>query len=283
MGNEIIERFERDGYMVFDDFYSPAEVAEMHKAGRALCFQAPKEDRKIFSTTDPESSQNRDKYFIESGDKVHYFFEAGAVDKNNDLLVPEESALNKVGHALHVMDPVFRKYTFDNRIRELCWQLGFQRPAIAQSMYIYKNPKVGGEVVGHQDGTYLYTEPASTVGFWIALQDATLENGCLQFIRASHNNGVHRRYIKNPDKSSKELLIYDRPAPIYQMSNFTACPVKKGALVAIHNQVVHRSDKNKSQSSRHAYTFHVIETCGHKYSPENWLQPVEPFPILYER
>lgn len=43
--------------MVFDDFFSPAEVAEMLKAGRHLCAQAPKEDRKIFSTTDPESSQ----------------------------------------------------------------------------------------------------------------------------------------------------------------------------------------------------------------------------------
>jgi hypothetical protein len=43
--------------MVFDDFYSPAEVAEMLKAGRHLCAQAPKEDRKIFSTTDPETSQ----------------------------------------------------------------------------------------------------------------------------------------------------------------------------------------------------------------------------------
>ena len=43
--------------MVFDDFYSPVEVAEMLRAGRHLCAQAPKEDRKVFSTTDPESSQ----------------------------------------------------------------------------------------------------------------------------------------------------------------------------------------------------------------------------------
>jgi phytanoyl-CoA hydroxylase len=145
-------------------------------------------------------------------------------------LVPQEVALNKVGHALAVEHPVFRKYTFDNRVRELCWQLGFQRPAVAQSMYIYKNPGVGGEVTSHQDGSYLFTEPNSTVGFWIALEDATLENGCLKFIRASHMNGIHRRYIRNPDKDAKELLIYDRPEPIYQMSNFTAVPVKAGAL-----------------------------------------------------
>lgn len=80
----------------------------MLEAGKALCSQAPKEDRKIFSTTDPESSQNRDKYFIESGDKVCYFFEQGAVGKNNELLVQQEFALNKVGHALATEHPIFR-------------------------------------------------------------------------------------------------------------------------------------------------------------------------------
>jgi len=198
-------------------------------------------------------------------------------------MVPEEFALNKVGHALAIEHATFRKYTFDNRVRELCWQLGFQRPCIAQSMYIYKNPGVGGEVISHQDGTYLYTEPTSAVGFWIALEDATLENGCLKFIRGSHKNGIHRRYIRNPDKDSKDLLIYDRPEPVYQQSNFSACPVPKGTLIAIHSQVVHRSEPNKSKQSRHAYTFHVIESRHTKYSPDNWLQPTEPFPILYER
>jgi len=197
--------------------------------------------------------------------------------------VPEEFALNKVGHALAVDHPVFRKYTFDNRIRELCWQLGFQRPAVAQSMYIFKNPGIGGEVTSHQDGSYLLTDPPSTVGLWLALEDATIENGCLKFIPGSHKNGIHRRYIRNPDKDSKELLVYDRPEPVYPLSNFTAQPVKKGSLVVIHSQSVHRSETNKSQKSRHAYTFHVIETRHTRYSPDNWLQPSEPFPILYEK
>lgn len=48
-------------------------------------------------------------------------------------------------------------------------------------------------VKSHQDATYLYTEPSSAVGFWIPLDDATLENGCLKFIKGSHNGGVHRR------------------------------------------------------------------------------------------
>jgi phytanoyl-CoA hydroxylase len=95
-------------------------------------------------------------------------------------------------------------------------------------MYIYKNPGVGGEVGSHQDGSYLITDPPSAVGFWIALEDATIENGCLEFITGSHKNGLDRKYVRNPDKNAKELLIYDSPEPFYPLSKFTACPVKKG-------------------------------------------------------
>lgn len=42
---------------MLEDFYSPEEVDEMLRAGRGLCAQAPKEERKVFSTTDPELSQ----------------------------------------------------------------------------------------------------------------------------------------------------------------------------------------------------------------------------------
>lgn len=86
-------------------------------------------------------------------------------------------------------------------------------------------------VTYHQDASYLYTEPPGLVGFWIALDDATLDNGCLWFARGSHKSGVHRRYIRNPDKESKELLIYDKPAPFYQKSNFTPVPVAKGNII----------------------------------------------------
>lgn len=85
-------------------------------------------------------------------------------------------------------------------------------------------------VIPHQDATFLYTEPVTTVGFWIALEDATLQNGCLRFASGSHQSGVHRRFKRNSDPDSTELLIYDSPAPTYPDSGFRAVPVSKGVF-----------------------------------------------------
>ena len=63
-----------------------------------------------------------------------------------------------------------------------------------------------------------------------------------------------------------------------------SAPVKKGSLVLIHGQVLHKSEANHSKNPRHAYTFHMVETKGSKYSEKNWLQPTQdlPFPKLLD-
>lgn len=66
------------------------------------------------------------------------------------------------------------------------------------------------------------------VGLWIALEDVTLENGCLWFIPGSHKEGISRRFIRNPDKSSPSLTVYTNPSPSYDDSKFLPGPVPKG-------------------------------------------------------
>ncbi|XP_075229764.1 phytanoyl-CoA dioxygenase domain containing 1 isoform X2 [Lycorma delicatula] len=270
MREDILTQFQRDGYVVLEDFLTEEETNELKTAGEELAAEIPKENRKaVFSTT--QIQQGKDNYFLESGDKISYFYEAGAIGEDGEFLVPKEKSLNKVGHALHYLHPSFYNITFSEKVKETCFRLGMQEPLVVQSMYIYKNPGIGSEVKPHQDASYLFTEPNSLIGFWIALDDATPQNGCLSFVPGSHCSGVHRKFIRNPDKNSEELLIYDTPAPIYPSSSFQLVPVKKGSCIVIHGQVVHKSDKNRSPTSRHAYTFHVMEHES-KYSPDNWLQ-----------
>lgn len=82
---------------------------------------------------------------MESSDNVSYFYEKHALDGRGDLLVDESLALNKVGHALHRLHPAFAACTYSDRVTDVCRALGLGDPVVPQSMYIYKNPGVGGE------------------------------------------------------------------------------------------------------------------------------------------
>ena len=66
-------------------------------------------------------------------------------------------------------------------------------------MYIFKQPKIGGEVACHQDSTFLYNEPINIAGLWLALEDATIENGCLWAIPAGHGLGLKSRWIRTSE------------------------------------------------------------------------------------
>lgn len=96
-----------------------------------------------------------------------------------------ELSINKIGHNLHDLDTVFQAVSYDMRVSSICKDLGMQRPQCVQSMYIFKQPYIGGEVGAHQDGAFLYTEPQSVIGYWWALDNCSVQNGCLWVVPGS--------------------------------------------------------------------------------------------------
>ena len=131
----------------------------------------------MFTTNEQERVS--DDLFLSSGDRIVCFFEEEALDEDGTLTVPKERSINKIGHALHDLDPVFERFSYTDELAEVSTAIGLSDPLALQSMYIFKQPSIGGEVGCHQDATFLWTDPISVVGFWFALEDATLENGCL--------------------------------------------------------------------------------------------------------
>lgn len=132
--------------MVIENFLTPEEVAFLKQEAEKLVKNMPDEkSRAIFTTTNSESEQNKNQYFLDSADKISYFYEEKAVGPKGELLVEPQLSLNKIGHALHELNDTFRKFTFDERVKEVAFQLGFEAPAVVQSMYIFKNPGIGGE------------------------------------------------------------------------------------------------------------------------------------------
>src|SRR5262249_2696610 len=143
-----------------------------------------------------EQTRTSDDYFLESGDKIRFFFEEKAFLSNGALCQRKDQAINKIGHALHDLDPVFSQFSRDPAIRELINDLGVERRLLLQSMYSFKQPNIGGEVTCHQDNTFLYTDPPSAIGLWFALEDAKVENGCLWAIPGGHAAGLKSRFLR---------------------------------------------------------------------------------------
>ena len=81
------------------------------------------------------------------------------------------------------------------RVAELARDLGLVQRLLMQSMLILKQPRIGGEVLWHQDASFLATEPQSVIGFWFALEDATRENGCLWVAPGGHRGPLRERYV----------------------------------------------------------------------------------------
>jgi len=265
---EQFEKFEKDGLLVIENFLTPEEVEGLQtEITNIVENMDPKTDRGVFSTTDVQ--QASDKYFLESGDKIRFFFEADAFDSSGDLKMDKHKSLNKIGHALHLTNPVFRKVSFSYQVQYISRCLGLRDPAIVQGMYIFKQPGIGGEVTPHQDGTFLYNEPLRLFGFWFPIDDATLENGCLWYVPGSHDTPITRRFLRTGRVGTDKLLEFRGEDKVFPPEAWVAAPVKKGSLVLIHGQVAHKSERNLSEKSRHAYTFHVIEMEGSHYASKN--------------
>jgi phytanoyl-CoA hydroxylase len=279
--------YNENGYLLIPNFFSEDSVDELRNESRNLIDQHYKEyqsNGQIFSTKN--QVKNTGKFLIDSSDKISLFFEEHAVDEHGNLLVPKYQSINKMGHALHKYNPIFRKFTSNEKVENLIKHLGIENPIIPQSMYIFKQPNIGGYITPHQDSTFLFTTPLSCMGVWVPLEDVTSSNAPLLVLPGSHKEGIVTQFKATADYKLKYDPAPDdvRSATYEKMIN---CEVKegeyewkslecpRGSLVIIHGSLVHMSNINKSDTSRHAYSYHIIDKNA-KWSEDNWLQYTNP-------
>jgi phytanoyl-CoA hydroxylase len=134
------------------------------------------------------------------------------------------------------------------------------------------------------------------------LEQCTRENGALSFLPGSHLTApIAKRFVRLPsggtgfeqlldpnqvqtpvgdyvleecDPGERSMCLGTMPRKVHVKAAWI------GDLVLIHGSVLHKSERNRSDKTRFAYTFHMIESPPHAvYDDKNWLQPTEAMPF----
>ncbi len=265
---EMLAAYEAAGVVVLKGFADPKACKTLRDHTLALVERdAPAAPASVFSTT--SNVQLTDDYFERSAANISFFFEEEATETG-----PKAARLNKMGHAMHDLDPVFDAFSRNEKLATAAASLGFADPRIVQSMYIFKPPGIGGEVVCHQDSTYLYTEPGSCVGFWFAIDDADEENGAMAFIPGAHKGPLRQLNARGADGKLATRVIDETPFDSVPV----LAPAQRGDLVIFHGRAPHMSAANRSARPRHAYTLHMVDGAA-RWPAENWLQRPDDLPF----
>lgn len=268
--------YEENGYLIIKDFLASKAITILKERTQKIVADFHPKALKIFTTED--QTNHMDRYFLASGDRVHCFFEEGAISSEGQLKVPKEKAINKIGHAMHDLLPEFEAIAYSENLYSIAKSLGLEQPSIVQSQYIFKQPEIGAKVNPHIDSTFIYTDPLSCFGAWIALEDATTLNGCLSTIPGSHKLPPEQRFIRNKTNTGTEFIELGVQHTPWDLKKMKTLAVKKGDLILLHGQVVHASGTNRSQDSRHAFVLHLVDLACN-WPANNWLQRSEDLPF----
>lgn len=175
----------------------------------------------------------------------------------------------RIGHQLHLHDPVFARLAHWPAMASILDALTGSPAGVVQSAVIYKQPH--NERIGfspHQDAWFVPCQPADMALGFLALDDCTIENGCLEVIPGSHKAGLTARFSLGPGGYEPHDVI-DSPiarAPTVKL------PVPKGSVIFVHGLGYHASAPNDSDQPRRALITHVLGRNG-RMDPRSWIQP----------
>jgi phytanoyl-CoA hydroxylase len=223
---EQISQFHSDGFSVIEDFAS--EEARHHLTARALELLAqwePGQHRSVCITDEQERASNIE--FLESGASIWCFFELEAYDEHGELRHDKSLSINKIGHAMHDLDPVFEEFSYTESL---------------------------AEVGCHQDARFLYTDPITVTGYSFTIEDAAIANNCRWAAPGGHKTALRQlfqrreglgEHLTEGEDLNRFVTLEDTPLPAAPQE-FVPLEVSAGTLAVLHGPLPHLSDINRT-------------------------------------
>ncbi len=218
-----IEYFHQYGYLVINDAFSATEVLDALAGmthlmdGKCPEFRAIQFEPSLAKAKDEMAGQDR-------RDAIRKIFN----------YVNHEPRLNAVATHPGLLDVLER-------------MMG-DTPQLFQDMALVKPPLHGSEKPWHQDCAYFnLPEGTTVVGVWVALDEATAENGCMHVIPGSHDEGPMIHFKR------RDWQICDTDVPV---GRDTMVPLKPGGCLFWHGLTHHGSPANQSEQRRRALQLH---------------------------
>jgi ectoine hydroxylase-related dioxygenase (phytanoyl-CoA dioxygenase family) len=168
-----------------------------------------------------------------------------------DVATPEDR-LSKI--FLLARRPVFRDFVTDPRLTAIVAELvGTDDLDCFLSQFIFKNPGAWGQP-WHQDSYYFpFDPPRPVVGVWLAVTEATIDNGCLHVLPGSHREPVHDHV---PDRREGANYGYVEIVD-HDLASSEPVLMAPGDLLVFDSHLMHRSTDNRSSGRRAAMVFHL--------------------------
>ena len=230
-----VARYHRDGYIAIENVFSPAEVSAAKDGIRQL--------------------------IIDGNPDIIRFEEAG----ENKQLSPDERAAyvrKCMGFVAH--EPRLAALANHTTLLGVVRKLVGSDVALMQDMALLKPPLVGREKPWHQDSAYFEYGPAKLiVGTWTALDEATVENGCMHVIPGSHLQGGKAHY------KDRDCQL---PDEIIDVEHDVCVPLKPGGVLFFSALVHHGTPPNRSEKPRKAVQLHYRSVDTKRLTAEEFEQ-----------
>ena len=129
MTADMIEFWKDNGYLIIENFKTNEECDELIKRSKELIEEQDfNNQQSVFDTI--SQTHNDDNYFLESGDKIRFFFEEKANLSENNIKTNKQYIVNKIGHALHDLDDKFINFSKTEDLDNIAKAIGFKDPLL---------------------------------------------------------------------------------------------------------------------------------------------------------